>query len=142
MTPFWRSWLIGWSYFVMLFGLVLIGGGLPSTDLIARTIFTMIGAVDVTWTPELRFATALMGAVTLGWGITLLAAIRAAIALGDSGAPIWRTILLAMLAWYILDSFMSVATGFWMNAVSNTIILAAFAIAMFATGVLSDRHRA
>jgi hypothetical protein len=142
MTPFWRSWLISWSYFVMLFGLVLVGAGLPATDAIAQTIFGIIGATNVDWTAELRFATALMGAVTLGWGITTLVSIRAALALGDAGTAIWRGILTALLTWYALDSFMSVATGFWMNAMSNTIILAAFAIAMLATGVLSGRHHA
>ena len=142
MTIFWRNWLTGWSYFVALFGFVLVGAGLPATDVIARAIFAMVGAHDLVWTQELRFAVALMGAVTLGWGITLLAAIRAAIALGDGGAPIWRTILTAMLAWYMLDSSMSVATGFWLNAVSNTIILAAFAAALLGTGVLRGRHPA
>lgn len=142
MTPFWRSWLIGWSYFVMLFGLVLVGAGLPQTDAIARTIFSIIGATNVEWTPELRFATALMGAVTLGWGITTLVAIRAALALGDAGTATWRGILTALLAWYVLDSFMSVATGYWLNAVSNTVILAAFAVALFATSVLNERRHA
>jgi hypothetical protein len=139
MTPFWRNWFTFWSVFVALFGFVLVGGGLPATDGIARTIFAMVGATDVVWTPELRFATALMGAVTLGWGITLYAAIGAAIQLGDAGAPVWRGIIVAMLAWYVLDSVMSVATGFWLNAVSNTIIAAALIIGIIGSGALKAR---
>lgn len=136
MTAFWRNWFTLWSLFVMLFGLVLAGAGLPALDSIATLIFGIVGATDMVWTPELRFAVALMGAVTLGWGMTLLTGIRAAIALGDQGAPVWRGLLIAMLVWFVVDSSMSVATGFWLNAVSNTIITAAFIIGVIGSGAL------
>ena len=136
MTAFWRTWFTIWSIFVMLFGLVLAGAGLPALDGIATLIFGIIGATDIVWTPELRFTSALMGAVTLGWGMTLLTGIRAAIALGDNGAPVWRGLLIAMLVWFVVDSSMSVATGFWLNAVSNTIITAAFIIGVISSGAL------
>lgn len=136
MTDFWRSYFTAWSIFIMVFGLVLAGAGLPATDGIATLIFGIIGASDLDWTPVLRFSVALMGCVTLGWGITLLVAIRAAIALGAQSAGVWRGILYSMLVWYGLDSGLSVATGFWMNAVSNTFIAIAFIVGLIGSGVL------
>ncbi len=139
MTAFWRTYFTTWSIFVMVFGLVLAGAGLPALDGIATLIFAIIGGADPVWTAELRFATALMGAVTLGWGMTLLTAIRAAITLGDQSASVWRGLLIATLVWVVIDSAMSVATGFWLNAVSNAIISAAFVIGVIGSGVLSVR---
>ena len=138
MTTFWRTYFTAWTIFIMVFGLVLAGAGLPATDAIATLIFAIVGAPDIAWTPELRFATALMGAVTLGWGMTLLTAIRAAIALGDRGAPVWRGILFAMIVWFVIDSSLSVATGFWLNAVSNAIISAALVFGVIGSGVLGQ----
>ncbi len=142
MTAFWRTYFTAWTIFIMIFGLVLAGAGLPALDGIATLIFTIVGASDIVWTPELRFATALMGAVTLGWGMTLLTAIRAAIALGDQGAPVWRGLFIAMLVWFVIDSAMSVATGFWLNAVSNSIISAAFVIGLTGSGALGESRTA
>lgn len=136
MTDFWRSYFTLWSLFIIVFGFVLVGAGLTATDGIATLIFGIVGATDIAWTPVLRFAVALMGAVTLGWGMTLLVAIRAAIALGDQGPAVWRGILLAMMVWWVLDSAMSVATGFWLNAVSNSLIVAAFVIGLIGSGAL------
>ena len=138
MTAFWRTYFTIWSIFVMIFGLVLAGAGLPALDGIATLIFAIIGGADPVWTPELRFATALMGAVTLGWGMTLLTAIRAAIALGGQGAPVWRGLLIATLVWFVIDSAMSVATGFWLNAVSNALISTAFVIGVVGSGALGQ----
>ncbi len=141
MTAFWRTYFTTWSIFVMIFGLVLAGAGMPALDGIATFIFAIVGASDVVWTPELRFATALMGAVTLGWGMTLLTAIRAAVTLGGQGAPVWRGLLIATLVWFVIDSAMSIATGFWLNAVSNAIISAAFVIGLTGSRVLSQSAR-
>jgi hypothetical protein len=51
-------------------------------------------------------------------------------------APIWRFLTIAALIWYLVDSAISCATGYSMNAVSNTIVMAGFLIPLFKTGVL------
>jgi len=43
---------------------------------------------------------------------------------------------LAMAVWFVIDSFMSIATGFWLNAVSNTLIAIGLIVPLLATGVL------
>jgi hypothetical protein len=45
------------------------------------------GGAPLEWTPHLRFSVALMGAVTMGWGVTYLALFMAAHRLGASIAP-------------------------------------------------------
>jgi hypothetical protein len=81
----------------------------------------------------MRFAFGLQGALTIGWMLTLMAAVQGAEAVGPA---LWRKILVAMLAWYVIDGAISVMTGFPMNAVSNTLLTVGFLIPVFGSGVL------
>lgn len=38
MSAFWRSWLNVWAWVVIVFGLVLAGGGLDATDTVANAV--------------------------------------------------------------------------------------------------------
>ena len=141
MTLFWRNWLVVWSIGVGLFGLVLYGAAYSATTAPAAAIFALF---DNPLPPEpdryLRFAISLMGAVTFGWGVTSYAAFRAAWWLdAAAAAPVWRLITAAMLLWYLIDSAASVATGFWLNAVSNTVVLALYLVPVLASGVMRAR---
>lgn len=136
MTGFWRNWLTIWCGAVAIFGLVLTGGAFPTADAPIRWMIATINpAADATMTDTLRFSLALMGAVTIGWSLTLHAAIRAADRLGAAGGPVWRLLVLSMCAWYVIDSSLSVATGFGLNAVSNTVFMAAFLWPLWRSGV-------
>jgi hypothetical protein len=132
MNKYWQNWFLAWAIFVALFGLVLAGGAFAATDGLTRALFTLFGnpmpdAPD----PLHRFAIGLMGAVTMGWGLTFFGAFKALFELEPAkAAPIWRWILLTSLIWYVVDSTISVATGFWMNAVSNTIVMLLLLIPM------------
>ena len=137
MTDFWRGWLAIWCLAVGAFGAVLIGGAFAATDVLVRALLDMMnGSAPLEMTVPLRFALALMGAVTLGWAVSLYAAIRAADLLGERGQPIWRMLTAGVVGWYIVDSALSVATGFGLNAASNTIFLIAFLWPVLASGVL------
>jgi len=136
MSQFWRAWLTVWVAGVLAFGGVLMAAAVPALDGIAVWIMTTMNpTTPATFDDPLRFAVALVGAVTFGWGMTLYAVTRAAIALEERGAPIWRILLLTVAVWYAVDSYASVATGFWLNAVSNTVLTIAFLIPIFASGV-------
>ena len=68
-----------------------------------------------------------MGAVSTGWGLTLLAVASISDRLDREITRIlWTRIAYSAIIWYIVDSAISVATGFALNAVSNTILLVAF----------------
>lgn len=137
MSGFWRGWLNVWSAVVVVFGLVLAGAGLDATDGVTEMLFGVMGpSGSFEWTPHLRFATALMGAVTLGWGLTFFAAFGAAHRLSDQAGPVWRALTIAALVWFVVDSALSVATGFWLNAVSNTGLMIGYLAPVLISGVL------
>lgn len=137
MTGFWRSWIIVWCWAAGLFGAAVAGGAFESTDGPVRSLFTAFGrwgAPDMT--PHLRFATGLLGAVTIGWALTLAAV---ACAVETVSAAMWRTVTTAVVAWYLVDSGLSIATGFAFNAVSNTLFTAAYLVPILASGVLRGK---
>lgn len=88
-------------------------------------------------TPHLRFALAVMGPVTLGWALTLIGATEAARYLP---APIarrtWLWITAGVLAWMVIDSILSVTTGFALNLIPNTLYVIAFLIPVIRSEVL------
>jgi len=138
MSAFWRTWLNAWAWVVIVFGLVLAGGGLDATDTAAEAAFAIVGGgAPLEWTPHLRFSVALMGAVTMGWGVTYLALFMAAHRLGADAAPVWRLATIGMVAWFVIDSALSVATGFWMNAVSNTGLAIGYLVPVLASGAMN-----
>ena len=136
MQGVWATWMKVWCWGVIVFGVVLATAAVPPADGLVRTLYTLFSgggenaaAFD---TNAMRFGLGLQGALTMGWGLTLLAAIRA-------GAPIWRELTAAVLVWYVVDSAISVSTGFALNAVSNTVLTIAFLIPVMASGVLNQR---
>ena len=143
MTTFWRNWLVIWCIGLALFGLSLYGAAFSATTRPAALLFNLFGNL-LPAEPDryLRFAVSLMGAVSLGWAMTMLAAFRAAWALESAAAnALWRRITVAMLVWYVLDSVASVATGFAINALSNTALLVAYLVPVLASGVIGTGPR-
>ncbi|QMW24073.1 hypothetical protein [Sandaracinobacteroides saxicola] len=127
MTAFHRTWLNLWLLLVIGFGLILAGAALPATEAPVRLFYALVGApLPSPLGAELRFTLALLGAVTLGWALTIHAAFQAAFALRTDAAATWRRITFAILAWYVIDSALSVALGVPLNAVSNTVLLVAY----------------
>ena len=141
MTGLWKTWITAWCWGVILFGAVLAVAGLPAADGIARTLFGVLGGVPADaalFEPVgMRFSVALMGAVTLGWGFTILFLLPA---IHAAGAPAWKGLTAAILIWFVIDSAFSVATGFGLNAVSNTGLLIAFLIPVLASGALKTAN--
>ena len=139
MNGFWSNWMKVWCAGVGLFGLVLCGAAFPAADAPARLVFSLIGAPDLTFDSNLRFSVGLMGAVTLGWFLTLLATLKAAALLGEQAAPVWRLLTVSVAVWYVIDGAISAATGFALNIAPNTVLLAGYLIPVLATGVLRGR---
>ena len=137
MSGFWRNWMTGWCLAAGMFGVVLAGGAFDATSGPTRLLFGVLnGAADFDAGASMRSSLAVLGAVTIGWSLTLLAAIQAANQLGEDGGPVWRMIAVSLLAWYAIDSGLSIATGFGLNAVPNTIFLASFLLPIFRAGRL------
>ena len=139
MSAFWRNWLTIWCWLVAGFGLVLVGAAFPATSgPTEMLIANMHSGGALVFDPPLRFSFGLMGALTLALAMLVATGARAADELGPRGAPIWRMLVQAMLVWFVVDSSISCATGFTLNAVSNTLLITGFLAPILASGVL--RH--
>lgn len=138
MTAFWRNWLSIWALGVAVFGVVLYGYGYAGTSAPAEAAFAVLGN-PLPDEPDryLRFAVALMGAVTLGWAVTFYAVFRAAWAMEPTAAtPVWRLVTIGTVLWYAIDSTASCANGFSLNAASNTVLMVTYLIPVLTSRVL------
>ena len=134
-----RKAMMVWAGVVTLFGLVLVGGGLAATDALIRALYRLMGGYNAAMNPALRFSVGLMGAVSMGWGLTVLAAASMSNRLdGATARLLWRRTAAAIAAWYVIDSTISVATGFALNTLSNTALLAAFLLILARGGMLAS----
>ena len=137
MTVFWRTWLIVWAWSVIVFGVVIAGGAFDATSGPIRFIYESLqGPGPITFDAPMRFNQGGLGAVTIGWGVTVLMMLRPVIDLGEKGRPFWIAIATGLAAWFVIDSALSVATGFGLNVIPNTALAVGFLIPMFATGKL------
>jgi hypothetical protein len=125
-----NPWMTVWCTAIGLFGLIIIGGGFEVTSGPIRMFFNLLdGPGELDLNPHMQFTLAVLGAVTIGWSVTLLVAIQAAHQLEQQARrSIWIGIVASIVVWYVVDSSLSIATGFWHNAISNTIISATFLI--------------
>lgn len=141
MPEFWRKWLVIWCWAVVAFGALLALGALDATKAPVEMLYSLFNpAASVPFDATMRFSIGLMGAVSIGWGLTLLTTIRAALALGREGRAVWGGVVTATLIWYVIDSSLSVATGFALNAVSNTVLLLGLLLPLWRTGMLGGRR--
>ncbi|MDM7956563.1 hypothetical protein [Blastomonas sp.] len=125
MNGKWQAQMQLWCGAVMIFGLLLMSGAFEATSAVTDAMFAILDAPGpLNYDPVLRFSLALMGAVTLGWGATVLAVVRGTREMpAAQSLALWRGITVALLLWYVVDSALSVATGFWRNALSNTVLI-------------------
>ncbi len=137
MSGFWRNWLNLWCWAVVLFGAILAAGGFAATSSPASFLLGVMGGIGApAMEPPLRFAVGLMGALTMALGLLVLVTADAARRLGAEGGPIWRRLTGSLVAWFLVDSTISIATGFWLNAVSNVIIMVLCLLPLWRGGVL------
>ena len=140
MSHFWRTWMTGGCWAVGLFGVILAASAFEATAGPTRLLFGLLNdRVPLDPDAHLRFSLAVLGAVSVGWSMTLAAAIKAAHLLGDQARPVWVLVTLSLAAWYVIDTALSVATGFGLNAIPNTIFLVVFLLPIIRSGVLKTR---
>ncbi|WP_448586779.1 hypothetical protein [Thermaurantiacus sp.] len=128
MTGLWRSWFRLSCGGVIAFGLRLSAGAFEATSGPARLVFALIGRpLPAILDPFHHFLLAVLGAVTMGWGLTLL------VVMDHASGPVSATgLAAAILLWFVVDSGLSVATGFPRNVLPNTLILAGVLLPLLA----------
>lgn len=128
---------MGWAWTVVAFGAVLMGAAFVELDAPAWMLMTLLSGAPPMVGAALRFAVGLMGAVTFGWGLTVLAAASVSHLLDVQAArALWRRIAAAVVAWYLVDCAISVVTGFGLNSLPNTLLLVAFLLIARNAGLL------
>jgi hypothetical protein len=135
-SSLWINWLLAVSVRVVAFGLVLVL--LPS---LARQGFSLLvyaspERIDAFGEEPVRYislAHAVLGGVMVGWGVALFYVTRTLLARGSRIA--WNLIALSVLAWFIPDTSYSLLSGYWQNALLNTVFLVLFVIPLLATRV-------
>lgn len=138
MTRTWTNMVKAWCLGVMGFGAAFALGVFPATDGVAQAFYDLVawpldgvGGFD----DGARFTVGILGAVMIGWGLTMLLFIDLA---ARYGAPVWRALVSALTVWLVIDSAISVAAGVPGNAVSNLVFYGLFLGPVLAGGGLRD----
>lgn len=136
MIPlFWLRWL-----YVVIFAIMLLGGSMVLLPGMAREFFSMLfyfapGQFQARYPAAANeyiiFAHGVLGVVMLGWGVTMLLILRGPFCRCDSDG--WALLAVPMLTWFVADTGFSLFTGFWQNAILNSVLLVLFAIPLAAT---------
>ena len=139
-SRFWINWLLAVSAGVVAFGLVLVIAPSLSRQGFSLLVYASPERVDAFGQEAARYislATAVLGGVMVGWGAALFYVTRSLFARGSKTA--WNLIALSVGAWFLPDTSYSLLSGYWQNAVLNTVFLFLFAVPLWATrGKLRD----
>lgn len=139
MQGIWKNWMQTWCWAILGVGAIFALGAIPAADGGVRRFYDTIAWPIDSVSPygeEVRFTAALLGAVMMGWAMTVFALVAVA---DQIGAPAWRGLTRDL----VRDrSIISVASGWPLNAVSNTGFLVTFLIPIVASGVLGRGGKA
>lgn len=146
MYGLWKSWMLVWCFATLGLGVVLALAAFPGVDAPARLYYDLIyWPLDgrSAFGEQTRFTAGVLGAVLIGWGLTILVLIDAAQKAGAGIAVgLWRGLTSAMAAWFLIDCAISIASGAPVNAVANTVFLATYLIPVLASGVMGASAKA
>lgn len=136
MNDFWKTWLDIWCLGIIAFGGVLAGAGFVGFEGGVRLFLSMMNPTNPPVFNDVeRFAFGLMGAITIGWGLTLFYFFRAAHA-SNMGNKMYRQAFAVLIIWNVIDGYISYLTGFQINIVSNLLLSLGFVIPLYLTGKL------
>jgi hypothetical protein len=133
-SNFWINWLLAASAGVVAFGFVLVLAPALTVQGFSLLVYASSSRIDSFGTEQLRYISlvhAVLGGVMVGWGAALLYATKALLAAGSRVG--WNIIALSLATWFVPDTAYSLVSGFWQNAVLNSVFLIAFAIPLWAT---------
>ncbi|MAI51239.1 MAG: hypothetical protein CML78_05245 [Rhodobiaceae bacterium] len=136
MSNFWKIWLDICCLAVIIFGGVLIGASIPGFQSRTKTFITLINPIDMPVFNEIeRFAFGLIGAITMGWGVTFFYFFRAAHA-SNIGNKMYRQAFVVMIIWNLIDGYVSYRSGFALNIASNLLLSLGMVIPLYMSGKL------
>jgi len=134
VSRLWWGWLLLATLGVALFGLALIILPEAMQRFFGWVLFSGQHApieLSARANEYVIFIYGVLGAVMVGWCVTLLALLLGPFRRGERAG--WDTLALSITTWYVIDSGWSLWSGFWENAALNTLFLLLFAIPLAAT---------
>lgn len=126
---FWFRYLHYITISLILFGLIMVT--MPTLTYRAFSLLIYSEAYTLhKFGPEalayIKLTHCVIGALIVGWGVLLLLLLNKLF--HKHTFLVLSLYTLSLLAWFILDTSMSLILGFWQNAVLNFILLILFAI--------------
>ena len=120
-----KNWLIVTAVVIAAFGPVFFLGTMESTSEPARLTLDLLSwPLDQAQTYDdetLRFLSALTGGFLLGWGVMILCLRAWAYDAAPDGVR--KSVVVGVLAWFVLDSAGSIASRNPSNALFNVVVL-------------------
>jgi tetrahydromethanopterin S-methyltransferase subunit D len=120
-TRTWHRWLLLAASIVVGAGAVLVALALVGVPPELMEVLYLPGEPDVASADTISFTVGVTGAVMVGWGASMLY-IYLDPAMLDR-PRVARAFLLATMAWFVLDTLMSIALGAVINVVGNCLFL-------------------
>ena len=136
MSDFWKTWLDIWCLAVIAFGGILAGAGFDGFEGGVKLMLALQNPISEPVFNDIeRFSFGLMGAITIGWGLTLFYFFGAAHA-SNMGNKMYRQAFVVLIIWNLIDGYISYRTGFQLNIASNLLLSLGFVIPLYWTGRL------
>jgi hypothetical protein len=140
MTEALARWIVLWCWAVIGIGAVIALSVFKPlagpTMLFLDLAFWPLDGRPVPLAPEAQFATALIGALMVGWGVLMLALVRDPVL--SRNVTVWRALTTSVVVWFLADSAASWLTGARLNVLGNIGFLLTFLIPVLKSGVLSQ----
>jgi hypothetical protein len=125
-TWWWRM-LVFATGFTVIFGLAMVYLPGPTQWYFNSLIFAQTdNPFDAGANRYIIFAFGIIGAVIVGWGVALMGIILKPLRQGERWA--WWVLALSVNVWFVVDSVLSITSGYWQNAVSNLAFYVLFAV--------------
>jgi hypothetical protein len=133
-TPktFWDNVLRAATVMVGASGLLFIGLGPTTEELFKRLIYgtapnPVVGVEALRYT---RFVYGVLGAVVFGWALALWFIVTGPFRKRQPWA--WNAVAASMIGWFVLDTSMSLLSGYGENAILNFAFAVMFAVPLYA----------
>jgi len=130
----WYRWLVAVTVGMMALGLFMVIAPALTRQGFSLMVYSeadRIGGFGEEPAAYIELAHAVMGSVMFGWGAALLLVLRGPFRRGLREG--WMILPVSLVAWFVPDTIFSLWSGFWQNAVLNSVFLVLFAIPLAAT---------
>jgi hypothetical protein len=130
----WQRWLVMVTLVWMAFSIMMVITPIATRQFFSVLFYYTPERIDSFPSPVVEYISllhAVLGAVMMGWGVTILFTLLGPF--GRCSSESWNTLSISLLAWFIPDTFFSLCSGFWQNAVFNAVFVVLFAIPLAAT---------